>query len=83
MAIAERVAKIPSEPQQLDKRSVHRAMEIMGARAARRTGTESQALAFTTEASGAFMQQFRRDGEGVGDALSRRDAKFGDYRERK
>jgi len=82
LAIAERVAKIPTELQQLNKRTVHRAMEIMGVRAAIRAGTEIQALAFTTAASRAFMQQFRRDGTGVGEALSRRDASFGDYRER-
>ncbi|HEX7968328.1 MAG TPA: enoyl-CoA hydratase-related protein [Stellaceae bacterium] len=82
LAIAERVAKIPSELQQLNKRAVHRAMEIMGARAAMRAGTEIQALAFTTEASRAYMQQFRRDGRSVGEVLSRRDAEFGDYRER-
>jgi enoyl-CoA hydratase len=83
LAIAERVAKIPSELQQLNKRSVHRAMEIMGARAAMRAGTEIQALAFTAEASRAYMQQFRRDGKSVGEVLSRRDSQFGDYRERK
>ena len=83
LAIAERVAKIPSELQQLNKRSVHRAMEIMGARAALRAGTEIQALAFTTEASRAYMQQFRRDGKSVREVLSRRDAVFGDYREKK
>ncbi len=44
---AERAAKVPVELQQLNKRSVHRAMEIMGARAAMRAGTEIQALAFT------------------------------------
>ena len=44
--MAERVAKIPSDLQQLNKRSVHRAMEIMGMRAAIRAGTEIQALAF-------------------------------------
>lgn len=36
---AERAAKVPVELQQLNKRSVHRAMEIMGARAAIRAGT--------------------------------------------
>ena len=45
LEIAERVAKIPSDLQQLNKRSVHRAMEVMGARAAIRAGTELQALA--------------------------------------
>jgi enoyl-CoA hydratase len=82
LAIAERVAKIPTDLQQLNKRAVHRAMEIMGARAAMRAGTEIQALAFTTETSRAYMQQFRRDGKSVGEILSRRDASFGDYRER-
>src|SRR5262249_57794500 len=46
LEIAERVAKIPPDLQQLNKRSVHRAMEIMGMRAALRAGTESQALGF-------------------------------------
>jgi enoyl-CoA hydratase len=45
LEIAERVAKIPSDLQQLNKRSVHRAMEIMGVRAALRAGSELQALA--------------------------------------
>src|SRR5271170_7701767 len=51
LAIAERVAKIPTDVQQMNKRSVHRAMEIMGLRAAIRAGTEIQALAMTTESS--------------------------------
>ena len=62
---AERAAKVPVELQQLNKRSVHRAMEIMGARAAMRAGTEIQALAFTTEASRNYMSTFRRDGSSV------------------
>jgi enoyl-CoA hydratase len=45
LGIAERVAKVPSDLQQLNKRSVHRAMEIMGIRAALRAGSELQALA--------------------------------------
>ena len=45
LGIAERVAKIPEDLQQLNKRSVHRAMEIMGMRAALRAGSELQALA--------------------------------------
>jgi enoyl-CoA hydratase/carnithine racemase len=54
---AERAAKVPVELQQLNKCSVHRAMEIMGARAAMRAGTEIQALAFTTEASRATCRR--------------------------
>ena len=55
LEIAERIAKIPSDLQQLNKRSVHRAtratalvhraMDVMGARAAIRAGSELQALA--------------------------------------
>lgn len=82
LAVAERVAKLPSELAAINKRSVHRAMEIMGMRAAIRSGTEMQALAFQTEASKAYMTRFRRDGESVSGLLSERDAAFGDYRER-
>ncbi len=62
--------------------AVHRAMEIMGMRAAIRAGTELQALAFTTQASLQYRAQFKRDGGSVRDLLSQRDAAFGDYRER-
>jgi enoyl-CoA hydratase len=79
LEIAERVAKIPTELQQINKRSVHRAMEVMGVRAAIRAGTELQALAFTTEATRTYLKEF---GKGVRHALSLRDKTFGDYRER-
>jgi enoyl-CoA hydratase len=82
LGIAERVALVPSELQQINKRAVHRAMEIMGLRAAIRSGTEMQALAFTTEASHAYRSQFKRDGGSVRELLSQRDAPFRDYRER-
>src|SRR6185369_6928407 len=82
LAIAERVAKLPSELAQINKRSVHRAMEIAGMRAAIRAGTEIQALAFQTEPSKEYMTRFRRDGASVSKLLSERDAEFGDYRER-
>ena len=82
LEFAERAAKIPIELQQLNKRSVHRAMEIMGIRAAIRAGTEIQALAFTTESSRAYRAEFRRDGSSVKEQLNRRDATFGDYRTR-
>ena len=51
-------------------------------RAAIRSGTELQALAFTTESSLAYRNQFKRDGSSVRDLLSQRDAPFNDYRER-
>jgi enoyl-CoA hydratase len=43
--IAVRIAAVPSDLQQINKRSVHRAMETMGVRAAIRNATEFQALA--------------------------------------
>jgi enoyl-CoA hydratase len=67
---------------QINKRVVHRAMEVMGLRAAIRAGTELQALAFSTAASQAYRAQFKRDGSSVRSLLSQRDAAFGDYRER-
>jgi enoyl-CoA hydratase len=77
LAMAERIAKIPTDVQQMNKRSVHRAMEIMGLRAAIRAGTEIQALAMTTESSRETFARFR---EGVSQALDARDGAFGDYR---
>ena len=76
-AIAARIALIPTDVQQMNKRSVHRAMEIMGLRAAIKAGTELQALALTTESSRATFARFR---EGVTQALNARDEAFGDYR---
>ena len=80
LGVAERIALVPTELSQINKRSVHRAMEIMGLRAAIRAGTELQALAFTTAASLQYRAQFKRDGGSVRDLLSQRDAAFGDYR---
>src|SRR5262245_44959828 len=82
LAIAERIALVPTELSQINKRAVHRAMEIMGLRAAIRAGTELQALAFTTAASQAYRAQFKRDGGSVRELLSQRDAPFRDYRTR-
>jgi enoyl-CoA hydratase len=72
---------VPTELSQINKRSVHRAMEIMGLRAAIRCGTELQALAFTTEPSLTYRAAFKRDGASVREQLSKRDAPFQDYRE--
>jgi len=77
LTIAERVAKIAPDVQQMNKRSVHRAMEIMGVRAAIRAGSEIQALAMTTESSRETFARFR---DGVRQALDARDRAFGDYR---
>jgi enoyl-CoA hydratase len=77
LAIAERVAKIPRDLQALNKRVVHRAMEVMGARAAIRSATEIQALCFHQQSSRDYMKRMR---EGVTKALDERDSKFADYR---
>ena len=77
LEIAERIAKIPTDLQQLNKRSVHRAMEIQGLRAAVRAGTEIQALGFHQRSSREYFAQLA---QGVTKALDRRDGQFGDYR---
>lgn len=82
LSIAARIALIPTELNQINKRSVHRAMEAMGLRAAIRAGTELQALAFTTKASLDYRANFKRDGASVRETLSLRDKAFGDYREK-
>ncbi|MBV9952510.1 MAG: enoyl-CoA hydratase/isomerase family protein [Acidimicrobiia bacterium] len=56
LAIAGRVAGIPSDLAQINKRSVHRAFDVWGARAAIRAGTELQALASHTETAAAFRE---------------------------
>jgi enoyl-CoA hydratase len=77
LSVARRVAKIPRDLQALNKRVVHRAMEIMGARAAIRSATEIQALCFHQASSRDYMKKMR---ENVTRALDERDAKFQDYR---
>ena len=62
LEIAERVARVPSDVQQFNKRSVHRQMELMGLRAGVRAGTELQALSSQTESAKAFYERARRDG---------------------
>ncbi len=77
LGMAERIAKIPPDLQQLNKRSIHRAMEIQGMRAAIKAGTEIQALAFHQRSSREYLKEFAK---GVTHALDKRDAQFGDYR---
>ena len=51
LEMAGRIAAVPTDLQQLNKRSVHQAMEIMGMRAAVRAGTNIQALGFHQRSS--------------------------------
>lgn len=55
LAIATRVAMVAPDLQQINKRSVHRAMDIMGVRAAIRAGSDLQALAGHQRSVRAFM----------------------------
>jgi enoyl-CoA hydratase len=68
---------IPSDLAQLNKRVVHRGMEVMGLRSAIRMGTELCALGTKQESMYAFTREMR---DGLTDALQRRDEPFGDYR---
>ena len=77
LEIAGRVANIPTDIVQINKRTVHRAMEEMGMRSAIRKGTELCALALHTDTFAAFMSDREA---GLTKALSKRDAPFGDYR---
>jgi enoyl-CoA hydratase len=56
LAVAFRIAGVPSDLAQLNKRSVHRAFDVWGARAAIRAGTELQALARHTASAHRFAE---------------------------
>ena len=77
LAMAGRIAKVDPDLAQLNKRLVHRQMEAMGLRAGLRAGTDLHALGWHTNASRTYMAEMRK---GVTQALSTRDATFGDYR---
>jgi len=55
LAMAARVASIPSDLLQINKRTVHRAMEFKGVRTATRAGSELQGLASNLETSKQFF----------------------------
>jgi enoyl-CoA hydratase len=78
LELAERIAKLPADLVQLNKRVVHRQMEIMGMRTALRAGTELCALGTHQKSMHEFLSRVRQ--EGLTAALSKRDAPFGDYR---
>ncbi len=77
LAVAERIALIATDVVQINKRTVHRAMQVMGLRASLMEGTELSALAIHTKGFQAFMAD--RVG-GLTEALTKRDQPFGDYR---
>ena len=77
LKIAQRVAQIPADILACNKRAIHRSMEAMGIRDGIRAATDIQALALRTKSSVAYQKQLS---ENVTEALSQRDAPFGDYR---
>lgn len=77
LKVASRIAKVPTDVQQINKRAVHRQMDAMGVRAGIRAGTEMQQLAMFTQTAQDHFAEIRK---GLTQALSQRDKEFGDYR---
>lgn len=81
LKVAEKIARVPPDIQQINKRAVHRQMELMGIRAAIRSGTEIQALSMLTPSARSHLKDIAEGG--LTQALSKRDKDYGDYRESK
>jgi len=78
LAVARRVALLPPDIVQLNKRTVHRAMDHMGLRHSIRAGTDICALGIHQESFEVFLDEMRS--KGLTAALQHRDEPFGDYR---
>ena len=76
--VAQRIARIDPVLVQVNKRTVHRQMEVMGIRTGIRVGTELCTVGMFTPAMEAFTSKAAT--EGLTAALDDRDGKFGDYR---
>ncbi|HEY7133716.1 MAG TPA: enoyl-CoA hydratase-related protein [Acidimicrobiia bacterium] len=76
--IATRIAKMPPDIVALNKRIVHRGMEMMGLRTAIRVGTELCALGTHQKSLRDFVANTQQ--RGLTAALDARDGVFGDYR---
>jgi enoyl-CoA hydratase len=81
LAVAERISKMPQDIVRLNKRIVHRGMEVMGLRTAIRVGTELCALGTHQKSLRDFVQMTSE--QGLAAALDQRDGAFGDYRTRR
>jgi len=77
LAVASKIAKVPADVVQINKRVVHRQMEVMGLRTGIRIGTELCALGTHQKTLRTFVSEMQK---GLTDALTKRDAPFGDYR---
>jgi len=78
---AQRIAAMPEDLVQLNKRVVHRQMEIMGLRTGIRAGSELCSLGIHTDSVRNFVASVRE--KGVAKASQERDEPFGDYRTKK
>ena len=78
LAVAKRIALLPPDIVQLNKRTVHRAMDHMGLRQSIRAGTDICALGIHQESFEVFLGEMRT--QGLTAALQHRDEPFGDYR---
>jgi enoyl-CoA hydratase len=78
LGIAQRIATVPPDLVQLNKRVVHRQMEIMGLHTGIRTGSELCALGMHQKSMHEFLAQTQK--KGLTGALQGRDQPFGDYR---
>jgi len=78
LEIAGRIAQTPTDIAQLNKRAVHRQMEVMGIRTGIRQGTELCALGIHSETLQQFIAEIRQ--KGLTKKLTERDDPYGDYR---
>jgi len=80
LEMAQRIASVPADLVQLNKRVVHRQMEIMGLHTGIRVGSELCALGTHQKSMHEFLKATRE--KGLTGALQQRDEPFGDYRTR-
>jgi len=78
LGVAQRIATVPPDLVQLNKRVVHRQMEIMGLHTGIRAGSELCALGMHQKSMHEFLAQTQK--KGLTGALQGRDQPFGDYR---
>ena len=78
LEVAKRVISVPADLVQLNKRVVHRQMEIMGLHTGIRAGAELCALGTHQKSMHEFMARTKE--QGLKAALQDRDEPFGDYR---
>lgn len=80
IGIARQIAQLPPDIVQINKRAVHRQMDIMGFRNGIRAGTELCTLGIHQESFKAFMANVGPGKGRLTKALQERDERFGDYR---